>query len=812
MRRRRNKLQVSTFPFLAVLLCAMGSLILVLLIFDRRAQNAARARVALKAAEQQRCADDAAKARDLEEQQRRAAWQAQQDKTRADWAAQQKQVHDDLTAEQRELQNRQTDVARQKEAAAAALQAEEERAAELRRQLAAERDRLLADEKNLTSRKLDVAQAAEQQKQQKAGLAQAEADLINLEETVKAIKAAREKEASTFSVVPYRGKHGDSRRPLYVECTRQGLIFHPDKLQVAFPTIPDRANPQALSDALTRTRDEVLRRVAQQRAASAPGTEATGGYLLFLVRPDGITTYDMTQAALRGQPVEFGYEFVEADWIFEFPADGQSATQPWMTTRADNPPELGSPYPRTAGGNTPGGTGQPSVAQRSAGTGANSGQSGSTGPQLPPTGPGGSVTGLAAQGNNATGAPSGGGVPRYQAVNLAGPQGLGTYGPGGGVGSNGTPGGGNSGLGTSGPNALQAPGAQGIAGSNGGAGSGPSIGLPGPTLPDNRLVGNQPGPPNGPPGQGGPNAQPNGANAAGQAGVNGPGVSGSPIGTIPGGPASPPDIDGAMPRQPPATIAPPTTRMPELFARDVPTPANMQSGNPTNPPNGSTSSIPVPQALAPLPGQSAAPAGSTAAAAGNAPGSRGAADGQVAQAPGQYAGQPTGAGGNAGTGDPSASGSPTGATGSGDNTSTGPNMSLPAPAIPKLPGQTPTKPAAQTPRPVRLAGDRQWILYVECRADGVVLHPSLRSFSAASLAQPQGLADLTRAAQMLLDRRQNTANQLGDKAFKMQIRFLVWPDGERTFHSVYPALDGLPAPKTWQMLRPDDDVDRITTS
>ena len=38
MRRQRQKLQVSTFPFLAVLLAAMGSLILLLLVMDRRAK------------------------------------------------------------------------------------------------------------------------------------------------------------------------------------------------------------------------------------------------------------------------------------------------------------------------------------------------------------------------------------------------------------------------------------------------------------------------------------------------------------------------------------------------------------------------------------------------------------------------------------------------------------------------------------------------------------------------------------------------------------------------------------------------------
>jgi hypothetical protein len=259
-----------------------------------------------------------------------------------------------------------------------------------------------------------------------------------------------------------------------------------------------------------------------------------------------------------------------------------------------------------------------------------------------------------------------------------------------------------------------------------------------------------------------------------------------------------------MPRQPPATIGPPTTKMPTLFAQDVPTPANMQPVNPSNPnapPTGANSPIPIPQALAPLPGQTAQPGASP----GNAVAAR-PPDGQVAQTPGQYSGQQSGAGGNAGNGQPG-SGSPTGEAGSGD----GPTMSLPTPAIPKLPGQQPTKPAAQTPRPVRLAGEKQWILFVECRADGVVLHPSRRSFTAANLAQPQGLADLTRAAQMLLDRRQSTAAQTGETTLKVHVRFLVWPEGERLYHTVYPALDALPAPKSWQMLRPDDDVDRMTS-
>lgn len=37
--RKRKKLEVSTFPFLAVLLCTMGSLILLLLVMDKKAKK-----------------------------------------------------------------------------------------------------------------------------------------------------------------------------------------------------------------------------------------------------------------------------------------------------------------------------------------------------------------------------------------------------------------------------------------------------------------------------------------------------------------------------------------------------------------------------------------------------------------------------------------------------------------------------------------------------------------------------------------------------------------------------------------------------
>src|SRR5581483_5247070 len=62
-------------------------------------------------------------------------------------------------------------------------------------------------------------------------------------------------------------------------------------------------------------------------------------YLLLLVRPDGITNYYALQAALKERTIDYGYEFVDADWVLEFPADdGVPARQPCMTAAAPAAP------------------------------------------------------------------------------------------------------------------------------------------------------------------------------------------------------------------------------------------------------------------------------------------------------------------------------------------------------------------------------------------------------------------------------------------------------------------------------------------
>src|SRR5207244_11480681 len=100
MRRRKKALEVSTFPFLAVLLCTMGSLILVLLVMDRKAKLAARQKA-------ERTTAQVVEEHNRVIEERRAALARQradrEASVRAVWDAKRKALDQHLTAEEAEL-------------------------------------------------------------------------------------------------------------------------------------------------------------------------------------------------------------------------------------------------------------------------------------------------------------------------------------------------------------------------------------------------------------------------------------------------------------------------------------------------------------------------------------------------------------------------------------------------------------------------------------------------------------------------------------------------------------------------------------
>ena len=55
-------------------------------------------------------------------------------------------------------------------------------------------------------------------------------ELVNLESALADVIAFRKRQAQTYSLVPYLGKSGENRRPIYIECQASQVIVHPERM------------------------------------------------------------------------------------------------------------------------------------------------------------------------------------------------------------------------------------------------------------------------------------------------------------------------------------------------------------------------------------------------------------------------------------------------------------------------------------------------------------------------------------------------------------------------------------------------------
>jgi hypothetical protein len=260
---------VSLFPFLAVLLCTMGALILVLVVIARRAQQQA----AEKAREQ-----TAGLQESLEELEWRASvLEGSRQQTRAAFERARNELAY-LEARIRELGEQLA----QRQAAAEELLRSAGRIQHERTQAEAELARLRQE--------LDLARRRLEEERQAA--------------------AARPR---SFAIVPYQGQHGTRRRPVYFECTGDSVLIQPEGVRFSAEDFQALGPGNPLAAAMRATREYV---VTQQGTADDPGFDP---YPLLLVRPGGVAAYYVARAALESYGGDFGYELIDADWKLAFP-------------------------------------------------------------------------------------------------------------------------------------------------------------------------------------------------------------------------------------------------------------------------------------------------------------------------------------------------------------------------------------------------------------------------------------------------------------------------------------------------------------
>lgn len=278
---------ISLFPFLAVLLCTMGALIVVLVVLNRQSRLAAMARAAEEAKSHQQLE---AASEDRELARGAIEWQLEHLRTSRDKT-------------QRDL-----DHARLK------LAGVEEHQRSLEKRLR----ELQAEAKNLEKlgETNEPSRAAEE-----ADLSRLAAEIVAARERLRKAQTDAANQPPSYAVVPYDGPSRTRRRPIYIECRGDRVVIQPEGIVLRASDFSGPAGPgNPLASAIRAAREHL------QSKATDPKSPEAEPYPLFIVRPDGVEAYYAARAAMASWGSDFGYQMVDQDWKLEYPpSDAQLA-------------------------------------------------------------------------------------------------------------------------------------------------------------------------------------------------------------------------------------------------------------------------------------------------------------------------------------------------------------------------------------------------------------------------------------------------------------------------------------------------------
>lgn len=279
-RRAKPTPSFSLFPFLAVLLCTMASLVVLLLILVNQGRLAAAA------------------------QQQSAAATPSYDAPAAEELAAQQAEQQQLAAAAEQLRGLRQQLADKFQTAQFDLSHLEDHVRRLHDQIAA----LEADYHVLKQSRATESETRQEKQARLSDLtrkiAASRAELADAQ----LLAASRPR---SFAIIPYDGPNGTHRRPIYIECCKDKIILQPEGailLPGDFRPPIDAGNP--LAAALRATREYLV------TTGSLQGGEP---YPLLLVRPDGAEMYTAARNAMQSWSTEYGYELIDADMQLELP-------------------------------------------------------------------------------------------------------------------------------------------------------------------------------------------------------------------------------------------------------------------------------------------------------------------------------------------------------------------------------------------------------------------------------------------------------------------------------------------------------------
>jgi hypothetical protein len=271
---------ISLFPFIGILLCTMGALLVILVAVSRSAGDSAKREVARR---QQSGVPNA----DHEQRQELDEVNKYLEKL----SSVRHEAEKKLRNEQARLSHLEDHIRRLRE--------------EMKSLRAAAGELVSLQEEHYDDRK-----QAEQEVQRLREL------IVESQKTIDSLREQAAKGKRSYALVPYEGPNGTHRRPMYVECADNQLILQPEGVKISSDELlPPFGAGNPLAAALRATRDHIIRLHPDE----GQGRD-TEPYALILVRPSGLMMFSRARAAIEAGDFDLGYELVEADWKLKYPA------------------------------------------------------------------------------------------------------------------------------------------------------------------------------------------------------------------------------------------------------------------------------------------------------------------------------------------------------------------------------------------------------------------------------------------------------------------------------------------------------------
>jgi hypothetical protein len=140
--------------------------------------------------------------------------------------------------------------------------------------------------------------------------------IASTREAIDSLKQEQQTKKRSYALVTYEGANGTTRRPIYVECVNGEILLQPEGVHITEDDLQPPFGPgNVLASALRAARDHLVSLHPEEGR-----NRDTEPYPLVIVRPSGTAMYSRAQKAIQTGDFDFGYELVEEDWELKYPA------------------------------------------------------------------------------------------------------------------------------------------------------------------------------------------------------------------------------------------------------------------------------------------------------------------------------------------------------------------------------------------------------------------------------------------------------------------------------------------------------------